>query len=207
MGGERGWTGKNLNGSSLSKFHVISHLIALLFIDYLQVMKILITILVTGGTIDSHFDPITESVKTNRTSNIKDYLDGLNLHLTYDVQEICMKDSREITSNDLESIVKVIKSQKTEKFLITHGTYTMASTAQYLQKHIGELKGKTIIITGSLKPLCGFFNTDAPFNLGFSMAAFLYAQPGIYVAMNGHLFQPKNVVKNLKSGRFEPLHV
>ena len=49
-----------------------------------------------------------------------------------------------------------------------------------------------------------FRQTDAPFNLGFAIAAALTADPGTYVAMGGRLYPHDQVRKNRKQGRFEP---
>jgi len=47
--------------------------------------------------------------------------------------------------------------------------------------------------------------TDAPFNLGFALAAVQLLPPNIYIAMNGNIFPYDQVVKNRKEERFEPL--
>ena len=48
--------------------------------------------------------------------------------------------------------------------LITHGTDTIVDTAIYLN----QLKNKTIVLTGSLKPAL-FIDNDAIFNIGCSI--------------------------------------
>lgn len=164
-----------------------------------------ISIILTGGTIDSHFDPVTESIIVNDENVIKDYFDSLQLHLDYSVFNVCQKDSRQITEQDREDMLHVIKASKNNLFLITHGTYTMPDTARFIKKHTKELEGKTIIFTGSMVPLKGFFMSDASFNLGFAVASLLTAEPGTYVAMNGKLFDPDEVYKNIKIGRFEKI--
>lgn len=165
-----------------------------------------ISIILTGGTIDSHFDNISESIKVNNreTENtIKDYLDSLALHLDYSIFSVCQKDSREVTDQDREKILKTITSNENTLFLVTHGTYTMPDSARFIKNHAKEFEGKTVIFTGSMVPLKGFTVSDAPFNLGFAIASLLSAKPGVYVAMNGKLFDPDKVYKNIKKGRFE----
>ena len=51
-------------------------------------------------------------------------------------------------------------------------------------------------------PLSGFSNSDAGFNLGYAVSKVSEVKPGIYVCMNGHVFEPKEIIKLLKEGRF-----
>jgi L-asparaginase len=45
--------------------------------------------------------------------------------------------------------------------------------------------------------------SDAVFNLGFAMAAAGLLSPGVYVAMNGEVFEAGRVRKNTEAGRFQ----
>jgi L-asparaginase/Glu-tRNA(Gln) amidotransferase subunit D len=47
---------------------------------------------------------------------------------------------------------------------------------------------KTIVFTGAAQP-ASMKDTDADFNLGLALGAALFAKPGVYVAMNGHVFK------------------
>jgi hypothetical protein len=51
-------------------------------------------------------------------------------------------------------------------------------------------------------PLDGFTMSDAPFNLGFSIATLLSMTPGVLLCMNGHLFKPQEVAKSMSEARF-----
>ncbi len=53
-----------------------------------------------------------------------------------------------------------------------------------------------------MTPLEGYTLSDAPFNLGFSIATLLTMEPGILLCMHAHLFEPDEVVKNLASAHF-----
>jgi L-asparaginase len=48
-----------------------------------------------------------------------------------------------------------------------------------------------------------FKHTDAPFNVGFAVAALQILPPGVYLAMNGQIFDPARVRKNNALDRFE----
>jgi len=171
----------------------------------MKFMKSHIAFIITGGTIDSRFDEITESIQVNPQSNIKSYIDSLSLHIDTSFHDICLKDSRALNQYDVLNILRTIQQSTAECFIVTHGTYTMPDTARFLAQHADSFSDKTVVLTGSMKPLRGFNETDAPFNLGFAMACALQSAPGVYLAMNGKLFQPENVFKNIQKARFETL--
>lgn len=162
-----------------------------------------IRILITGGTIDSYFDAPSDSIKVNNESVVGSYLKSLQLHTNFSTEVICLKDSRDLTNEDRQKMVEAINKSDADRFLITHGTYTMPDTARYLKQSLPENTNRRIILTGSMKPLLGFSVTDAPFNLGFAIASLLAKEPGIYLAMNGRCFDPEEVYKNISEGRFE----
>ncbi len=112
-----------------------------------------------------------------------------------------MKDSRSLTKQDLKKICSAIQKSPLERIIITHGTYTMPDTARYLKANL-KRKDQKVILTGSMLPLKGFDFTDAPFNLGFAMGNIQNIDNGIYLCMNGHIFTPEEVAKNLSLGRF-----
>lgn len=165
-----------------------------------------ILILKMGGTIefkDPAYEKINDLMKLDVT--IDAYLRNLiNPHFTYEIKTICEKDSRDINSEDLENLKKIIVNAKQNYILITHGTFTMKDTGNFLEKVLkeGNLK-KKIILTGAMVPIIGFSISDAGFNLGFSVSAFDTVESGVYICMNGGIFKPQEVEKNMKLLRFE----
>jgi len=61
---------------------------------------------------------------------------------------------------------------------------------------------KAVIITGSVIPLKGYDMSDAPFNLGFAFATLQHMDSGVKLVLQGHVFSPDDVAKNLSEGRF-----
>jgi L-asparaginase len=61
---------------------------------------------------------------------------------------------------------------------------------------------KTIVLVGAMIPYT-VRDSDAFFNLGFALSAVQLAPGGVYIAMNGMLFDWDNVSKNFDEGRFE----
>jgi L-asparaginase len=109
------------------------------------------------------------------------------------------KDSKFVTDEDREIILKRCRECKEEKIVITHGTMTMPLTAKYL----GEKSlAKTIVLLGSAIP-ANEENSDALFNLGAALTAVQLLPAGVYLTMNGKVFSWENVKKNLETGFFE----
>jgi len=156
-----------------------------------------IAILTTGGTFDKvYFDANSEySIGEPCISSI---LDEGNVTSDYRVQSILKKDSLDITQDEREIIKKSVIECDEDKIIITHGTDTMVDTAKFLE----DIKEKTIVLTGSMQP-ARFKKTDAIFNSGFAFAAVLSLENGVYIAMNGKIFNSNNVKKNIDLGKFE----
>jgi len=101
------------------------------------------------------------------------------------------KDSLDLEPKDRTVIRDVIARDDGRHFVVTHGTDTIIETA----RSVRGIPGKTIVLTGAMQP-AAFRGTDATFNIGFAMAAAQLLNPGVYVTMNGRVFEPNNVRKN-----------
>lgn len=156
----------------------------------------------TGGTIDSRFEPTKDTVVPKEKPAVSDYIEKLQLHDSFEFVTVCMKDSRALTDKDRADILSAIEKSNCKKVIITHGTYTMVQTAMYLKKNLKN-NGKAIVLTGSMIPLEGFAGSDGPFNVGYALASIQNLKSGIYIAMNGKVFEPEKVKKNVGEGRFE----
>lgn len=159
-----------------------------------------IRIFVTGGTFDKEYDEIKQILFFKET-HINEVLKNGRCKVDTEVRTLMMVDSREMTEEDRQVILNNCKKVKENKIIITHGTDTMVETAEYIAK---AKLNKTIVFTGAMIPY-RFGSSDGLFNLG---AAFGFVQalpPGVYVAMNGRIFNWDNVRKNLKTGVFEEL--
>ena len=153
----------------------------------------------TGGTIDKvYFDAKSEY-------EIGEPVVGRILHefgATFDLEitELMKKDSLELTDADRRLIRDAVAADPCEHILITHGTDTMAETGKVLR----DIPGKTIVLTGSLAP-ARFRDSDAVFNIGCAVAAVQSMPHGVYIAMNGRVFETDKVRKNREQNRFEPI--
>ena len=151
----------------------------------------------TGGTIDkTYFDARSEYEVGD--PQIRDILEVANVGTEYEIVGLFRKDSLDMTEADRTYIVSRVGEDSCSRILITHGTDTMVDTARAL----AQILGKTIVLVGSLSP-AQFKNSDAEFNIGFAFAAVQILPPGVYIAMNGRIFEPEHVRKNRAQNRFE----
>ncbi len=157
----------------------------------------MIKIFTTGGTFDKvYFDALSE-FKIGE-SMIGSLLEEANVNFSYEIESLLKKDSLEIDDQDRESIRNAVIQAPESMVLISHGTDTMVETARALQDAIG----KTIVLFGAMQPARMRYS-DAMFNLGVASAAVQILAAGIYIAMNGQIFDPHEVTKNRAQGRFE----
>ena len=155
-----------------------------------------ILVLTTGGTIDkNYFDALSEYQVVD--SGIPALLNEARVAVPLRIEEVCRKDSLELTDGDRAEIARRIAEASETRVVITHGTDTMTDTA----KALAGIAGKTIVLTGALSP-ARFAGTDAPFNLGMAFAAAQVAPPGVYIAMSGQVFDGLKVKKDREAGRF-----
>ena len=151
----------------------------------------------TGGTIDKvYFDALSQFEVGD--SPLTQMLGEGLVEFEYDVVAMLQKDSLEITDADRNKLRDYIAADDANKYVITHGTDTMPQTAEMLM----DLEGKTIVLTGALTP-ARFRTTDAIFNVGMAVAAVQVSEPGVYIAMNGRVFDAGAVRKNRDENRFE----
>lgn len=161
----------------------------------------MIKIFITGGTIDDIDYELLEDAPKNSQSYIPEKLKSARLSVKYSTEVLMMKDSRHITDEDRELILKKCQAAEAEKIIITHGTMAMPITAKALGSQITD---KTIVLVGSATPI-NKSNSEALLNIGAAIAAVQLLPFGVYVSMNGKIFSWDNVTKNLETGYFEML--
>ncbi|GIX33120.1 MAG: asparaginase [Lysobacterales bacterium] len=154
-------------------------------------------IVTTGGTIDKiYFDEKSDfQVGEPQIGRI---LGEIGVAFRYRVIPLLRKDSLHLTDQDRALIRAVVEAQEERHVLITHGTDTMVQTARSL---LG-LPGKVIVLTGALNPAL-FRGSDAVFNIGTAVGAVQVLPEGVYIAMNGRIWDPLKVRKNPEANRFE----
>jgi L-asparaginase len=150
-----------------------------------------------GGTIDKvYFDRMSEYQVGE--SMLADILAEANVTFDYEYDSLIHKDSLDMIDADRKMLFERIESDKHHRIVVTHGTDTMIETAKKLQ----GIENKTVVLTGAMQP-AKFKSSDAEFNIGCAVGAVQTLPPGVYIAMNGRIFDPKRVRKNRELNRFE----
>jgi L-asparaginase len=153
----------------------------------------------TGGTIDKvYFDAKSEFEVG--PPQVLEILKEARVVLEYDIESILRKDSLDMTEQDRQLIRQRVQAEECGWIIITHGTDTMVQTARALT----GIPGKAIVLTGSMQP-ARFRVTDAVFNIGAAVGAVQSLAPGVYIVMNGRVFDPNRTRKNLERNCFEEI--
>lgn len=158
-----------------------------------------IKLFTTGGTIDC--ESINQETKEYSFSEsyIPKMLEQARCKTNVDIEFIMSKDSLLMNDGDREIILQKCLSCNEDKIIITHGTDTMAETAKYLGE---KIKNKTIVLVGAMIPYNQDFS-DAMFNLGKAIASVQLLPEGVFISMNGKIFNYDNVKKNRELGIFQ----
>lgn len=159
-----------------------------------------VQIITTGGTIDKiYFDAKSEFQVGE--PQIGEVLQRSNVTFAYGITSLLRKDSLEMTESDRQLIYDAIAADAThDRFVVTHGTDTMALTGRKLAPLAAQ--NKVIVLTGSMQP-ARFHLTDAIFNIASAVTAVQILPPGVYIAMNGRIYDPARVRKNVALHQFE----
>jgi L-asparaginase len=155
-----------------------------------------ILVLTTGGTIDKqYFDALSAYQITE--SIIARLLEVARVAHPFRIREVMRKDSLDIDAADRAALAAEVARAAERRIVITHGTDTMADTARVL----ADIPGKTMVLAGALAP-ARFAESDAAFNLGMAFAIAQAAAPGVYITMNGTVFDGTRVTKDRAQGVF-----
>ncbi len=158
-----------------------------------------VLIISTGGTFNKIYNPITGNLDIDKSSTAIKTI-AKNWLTEFEVVNIIGKDSLDMTHNDREEILKLIKNSKYKKIIVIHGTDTIDITAQYLNNNKLD---KTIVLTGAMVPF-SINPIEATANLASAYGYILNLnQNGIFIVMNGLMNIYDKVTKNREKGYFE----
>lgn len=152
----------------------------------------------TGGTFDKDFDEKNGELFFKDT-HMNEILALGRSRVEVDIETLMMIDSLYMTDEKRRLVIESCANTSEDQIIITHGTDTMTQTA----KELGLRKlNKTIVITGAMIPY-KFGTSDGLFNIASALAYVQTLPAGVYVAMNGRVFEFDNVRKNRDTGMFE----
>lgn len=157
-----------------------------------------ILILTTGGTLDKIHDTYTEGLVFGENSHMEELL-TIGRSFMPRIENLMRLDSLDMTDIDREQILQAILTAPETQIVVTHGTGTMEQTAKFLED---RTKGKTVILTGAMRPF-SLGKSDAGFNIGGAIIAAQVMPTGVYGVMNGRVFTANELRKDVKAGRFD----
>ena len=157
-------------------------------------------IIVTGGTFDKRYDAIKGELTFTET-HLPALLEQARVSLPLAVDIRLLIDSLQMTEAHRQSVLEACRESPEDAIVVVHGTDTMVETAQVVGR---ASLGKTVVFTGAMVPY-SVQGSDAPFNLGFALAAALTLPPSAYVAMNARIFPWDDVQKDRAEGVFRSI--
>lgn len=95
------------------------------------------------------------------------------------------KDSLETNEANRELVRDRVVEEPCGKIIITHGTDTMVENG----KSLSGIGGRCTVLTGAMEP-ADIKSSDAVFNVGVAIGAVSSLPNGVYIAMNGRIFDP-----------------
>lgn len=155
-------------------------------------------VIASGGTFDKHYDEIAGKLGFG-PGHLGDVIKRARITVPVTLEELPFLDSLEMQDGDRKRILAACSKASEDGIVIIHGTDTMRETAAVLG---AANLDKRVILTGAMIPY-EIANSDALFNFGFACAAAQLLPPGVYVAMNGHVFGWDKVEKNRSAGVFQ----
>ncbi len=158
-----------------------------------------VKIFTTGGTIDKIYFDAKNDYQIGEPE-IDSLLTEANVTFDYTVKSLLRKDSLEMNEADRKLVHDAVAMESCSRILITHGTDTMIETA----KSLLGIPDKIIVLTGSMQP-ARLRVSDAFFNVGCAVTAVQLLPAGVYVVMNGQIFDPRTSRKNVEKNCFERL--
>lgn len=155
-------------------------------------------IIASGGTFDKTYHPQSGAL-TFAQSYLPEVLARSRMTGQVSLQELPLLDSLDMQDEDRQRILHACQQAPEKQIVIVHGTDTMQDTAAVL----GQARlDKAIVLTGAMVPYT-IAGSDALFNFGFACGVASLLPAGVYVAMNGQVFDWHTVSKNRQAGIFE----
>jgi len=156
-------------------------------------------ILITGGTLDKQYNPLNGELIFNQSS-ITQMLNQSRSTVEVSTEVLMLKDSLDMIDTDRQRLSEACNASDEKQIIITHGTDTMVDSAQVIAADLDI--NKTVVLLGAMVPY-QFKGSDALFNLGCAMSAVQVLPAGVYITMNGQVFDYREVKKNRAIGEFE----
>jgi len=158
----------------------------------------MIKVIITEGTLDKRYNELNGELYFTET-HLPAMLKQARCTVEFDLQQLMLKDSLEMMDADRDLIRQACISSAAQQIVITHGTDSIVDTAKYLAMIVHD---KTIVLVGAMIPYT-INESDALFNLGCAVTAVQVLPAGVYITMNGKVFDWDKVSKDKQLGEFK----
>jgi len=153
------------------------------------------TIVQMGGHIDLDYSIHPQGIVGKSSANR--ILDSMLLGMSYDFVSVS-NSLRQPTQDQLNDLKDVCSKTPATKILVTHSLDSIIKTGLYLR---GAFDSKCIVLTGAVWP-DAMKRSDASFNVGLALGALNVLRRGIYICMNGRVFDVSRCRRDPHSGIF-----
>lgn len=157
-----------------------------------------IALLATGGTIEKSYDAAAGAL-TLDTPVIETLLAGLDQpDVQIEVRRLMSIDSLEMGEAERAEVVAAagdcLASDDVDAIVITHGTDTLARTAEALAEALTS-PDRPVLLTGAMRPY-RVADSDAAQNVAQAVMAARLVAPGVYAAFHGRVIPAGRIVKD-----------
>jgi len=165
-------------------------------------------IITTGGTFDKLLrDPLNQDEYefpgvTHVFEALKRRRYDVRPHL---IRSLMWIDSLYMEDEHFQQIIAACRSSREKQIVVIHGTDKMIQSARLVEESFiaaGEsTDGQSIVFTGAMEPF-SVNPAHASYNL-FHALEVAEERTGVHIAMDGEVFDPRNVQKNYDTLMFE----
>lgn len=200
----------NINGQCIIAGKVFKNMSQSEFVPTQEKFNVLrdelktIGVISTGGTIDFFPDGL-DGMGPNTESHVIKYLEKTHIvtpKIFY--YPTVLKDSRELSNEDILSITATVKNCPSDKILVTCGIYNIQGLKKTLQEHV---KGKIIVMTGSRIPLKGCERSDGTFNLGYAFGKLSELSEGVYYTLGGRTINETQIPEHFTKQELDSYNI
>lgn len=146
-----------------------------------------------GGSIDFELNSM-DGVVPAAESAIQGYLrNKVKSVKEFDATPPILKDSRELTDEDIDTVVEMVKQSTDEHIIVTSGLIRMADLRRELKRGLDSKsdRDRKVVLTGSRMMLRMAGHSDAPFALGYALGKVGFVEPGVHAAVAGRIVDPR----------------
>jgi hypothetical protein len=133
-----------------------------------------------------------DGVEPAETSFVPSYIrNRVRSSIEFDATPPILKDSRNLTSEDMDMVIELVRQAPAEFVLVTAGILRMSELRARLDEALRQGddhdRDRRVVLTGARYMLSSLSKSDAPYNLGYAHGKLGTVRPGAHIALAGRL--------------------